>query len=55
MDREMEVQSQIESYQRLKNVVLDTSLLNAQHYMVRIKSKVEQSRECSSALPYTSV
>ena len=31
-------------------MVLDTSLLNTQHYKVRIKSKVEQSRERSSAL-----
>ena len=29
--------------------------LNIQHYKVRIKSKVEQSREWSRALPYTSV
>ena len=36
-------------------MVLDTSLLNTQHYQVRIKGKVEQSREKSSALPYTSV
>ena len=35
--------------------VLDASLLNTQHYKVRIKGKVEQSREKSSALPYTSV
>ena len=35
--------------------VLDTSLLNTQQYKVRIKRKVEQSRERSSALPYTSV
>ena len=34
---------------------LDTSLLNTQQYKVRIKGKVEQSRERSSALPYTSV
>ena len=39
----------------LKNIVLDTSLLNTQHYKVHIKGKVEQSREWSSALPYTSV
>ena len=32
---------------------LDTSLLNTSHYKVRIKSKVEQSRERNSALPYT--
>ena len=29
--------------------------LNTQWYKVRIKGKVEQSRERSSALPYTSV
>ena len=28
-------------------------LLNTQHDKVRIKGKVEQSREWSSALPYT--
>ena len=36
-------------------MVLDTSLLNTQHYKVWIKGKVEQSREKSSALPYTLV
>ena len=36
-------------------MVLDTSLLNTQQYRVRIKGKVEQSWERSSALPYTSV
>ena len=36
-------------------MVLDAVLLNTQHYKVRIKGKVEQSRERSSALPYTSV
>ena len=36
-------------------IVLDTSLLNIQQYKVCIKGKVEQSRERSSALPYTSV
>ena len=34
-------------------IVLDTSLLNPQQYKVRIKGKVEKSRERSSALPYT--
>ena len=33
----------------------DAALLNIQHYKVGIKSKVEQSSESSSALPYTSV
>ena len=55
MVRETGVQSQVESYQRLKKMVLDTSLLNIQHYKVCIKGKVEQSRERSSASPYTSV
>ena len=36
-------------------IVLDTSLLNTQQYTVRIKGKVEQSRERSCALPHTSV
>ena len=36
-------------------MVLDATLLNTQHYKVRIKGKVEQSRERSSALPYTLV
>ena len=36
-------------------MVLDTSLLNTQQYKVRIKGKVEQSRERSSALPNTPV
>ena len=51
-------------YQRLKKkkkkkkkrkMVLDAFLFNTQHYKVGINSKVEQSREMSSALPYTSV
>ena len=36
-------------------IVLDTSLLNTQQYKVGIKGKVEQSRERSSAVPYTLV
>ena len=36
-------------------MVLDTSSFNTQQYKVRIKSKVEQFREKSSALPYTFV
>ena len=38
---------------KTQNMVLDASLLNTQHYKVRIKGKVEQSRERSSALLYT--
>ena len=45
----------VQSYQRLKKMVLDASLLNTQHYKVRIKGKVEQSRERSSALHDTLV
>ncbi len=51
MARETWVQSQFESCQRLKKIVLDASLLNTQHYKVWIKGKVEQSRERSSTLP----
>ena len=36
-------------------MVLDTSLLNTQQCKVRMKGKVEQTRERSSAHPYTSV
>ena len=36
-------------------MVLDTSLLNTQQYKEHIKGKMEQSRERSSTLPYTSV
>ena len=36
-------------------MILDASLLNTQQYKVRIKGKVEQSRERRSALPYTLV
>ena len=36
-------------------MVLGTSLLNAQQYKIRIKSKVGQSRERTSTFPYTSV
>ena len=40
---------------KTQKMVVDTALLSTQHYQVRIKGKVEQSREWSSALPYTSV
>ena len=39
---------------KTQKMVLDASLLNTQHYKVRIKSKVEPSREGVSA-PHTSV
>ena len=39
---------------KTQKMVLDAALLNTQNYEVRIKGKVEQSRERSIALPYTS-
>ena len=36
-------------------MVLDATLLNTQHYKVKIKGKVEQSRERSNTLSYTLV
>ena len=40
---------------KTQKMVFDASLLNTQHYKVQIKSKVEQSKERSSILPYTLV
>ena len=40
---------------KTQKMVLDAALLNTQHYKVKTKGKVEQSREWSSALPYTLV
>ena len=40
---------------KTQKMVLDAPFLNTQHDKVRIKGKVEQSMEWSSALPYTSV
>ena len=40
---------------KTQKTVLDVTLLSTQHYKVKVKSKVEQSRELSSALPYSSV
>ena len=40
---------------KTQKMVLDVVLLNTQHYKVRIKGKVEQCREWSSALLYTLV
>ena len=40
---------------KTQKMVLDATLLSTQHYKVRIKCKVEQSRERSCALPYTLV
>ena len=46
-----DLQSQVESLK----MVLDTTLLNTQHYKVRFKGKVDQSWEWICALPYTLV
>ena len=54
MARETWVQSLVDSYQRLKNSI-DASLFSIHYYKVRIKGKLEQSREKSSALHYTLV
>ena len=40
---------------KTQKMVLDAALLSTQHYKVRIKGKVEQSKELSRALPYTLV
>ena len=40
---------------KAQKMVLDATLVNTKHYKVRIKGKVEQIRERSSALPYTLV
>ena len=40
---------------KTQKMLLDAALPSAQHYKVRIKGKVKQSRERSSTLPYTSV
>ena len=55
MVREIGVQSRVEYIPKTQKMVLDAALLSTQHYKVRIKGKVEQSREWSSVLPYTSV
>ena len=40
---------------KTQNMLLDAPLLNTQHHKLKIKGKIEQSREWSSTLPYTSV
>ena len=41
--------------QKTQKMVLDATLLSTQHCKVQIKGKLEQSREWSRVLPYTSV
>ena len=40
---------------KTQKMILDDVMLNTQHYKVRIKGKVEQSKERSNAQSYTSV
>ena len=40
---------------KTQKMVLDAGLLNTQHYKLRIKGQVEESRERNSALSYTLV
>ena len=40
---------------KTQKIVFDAALLSTQHYKVRIKGKMKQSRERSSTLPYTLV
>ena len=40
---------------KTQEMLLDTALHNTQHYKVRIKGRMSQSRERSSALHYTTV
>ena len=49
------VQSPGQVIPKTEKMVLDATLLSTQHYKVQIKGKVEQSKERSSALPYTLV
>ena len=43
--REIRVKSLVDSWQKLKKLVLDVTLLTTQHYKVRMKGKVKQSKE----------
>ena len=49
MAQEIGAQSQVESYQRLKKMACDATLLSTQHYKVRTKGKMKQYRERSNA------
>ena len=40
---------------KTQKMVIDSALINTQHYKVRIKGKVEQFGERSSAFSYTSM
>ena len=51
--QETDIQSQIKSYQRLKKVVLDTSLLNTDSIRYLSRVKWRKTKEKSSALSNT--
>ena len=53
--QETGVQFQVNSYERLKKWYLVMPCLKLSIYKVTIKGKVEQSKERTSVLPYTSV
>ena len=53
--RETWIQSRGQVISKTQKMVLDATLIKTQHYKVRIKGKVEQSKERSSDLPYTLV
>ena len=55
MAQETWVQSQGRVIPKTQKMVLDGAFLNTQYYKVGVKCNVEQSREWSSALPYTLV
>ena len=55
MIRETNVQSQVMPYQRHKKKIVDASLLNTQHYKVRIKGKWGNQGERNSNIPNTLV
>ena len=55
MGQETEVPSTSRVIPKTQKMKLDAALLNAQYNKVKIKCEVEQSREWSSALPYTLV
>ena len=53
--REFNLWSSHTKTQKNQKMVLDAALLNTLHYKVCIKGKMEQSKDRSCALPYTSV
>ena len=54
MVQETGVQSQVESYQRLKKMVLDSAMFSTQYYKVSVKWSTTERREIRN-FPYPSV